>query len=160
MAQNSVNWLVKCTLKCIRNYFVTYWVRLGDKPLETHEQHSFQLNTCGHIPYVTSSLTRRWVCSLQLLLALTKADILRSESSGSHEHILLSQIGDSPTCTTRSLYLYPLWTGWPSYTPRHCVPFPSPSATRRATVEVFLFSRYSLRTDATQIIIRLLVWVT
>jgi hypothetical protein len=28
-------------------------------------------------------------------------------------------------------------TGWPSYTPRHWVPFPSPPATRRATVEVF-----------------------
>jgi hypothetical protein len=28
-------------------------------------------------------------------------------------------------------------TGWPRYTPRHRVPFSSPSTTRRATVEVF-----------------------
>jgi hypothetical protein len=37
----------------------------------------------------------------------------------------------------RSLYLYPPGTGWPSYTPRHWVPFSSPPATLRATVEVF-----------------------
>jgi hypothetical protein len=82
---------------------VTLWlavyrqsVRLGDKPLETHDQYFFfQLNICGHSPYVTSSLTRGWVCSLQLLLALSSAVILRSESLGTH-HILLSQIRDSP----------------------------------------------------------------
>jgi hypothetical protein len=28
-------------------------------------------------------------------------------------------------------------TGWPSYTPRHRVPFSSPSPTRRVKVEVF-----------------------
>jgi hypothetical protein len=37
----------------------------------------------------------------------------------------------------RSLYLYPPGIGWPSYTPRHWVPFSSPSTNRRATVEVF-----------------------
>jgi hypothetical protein len=41
-----------------------------------------------------------------------------------------------PTWRTRSLYLCSLVTGWPSYTPRHRVPFSSPSTTRRATVEV------------------------
>jgi hypothetical protein len=41
------------------------------------------------------SLTRGWVCSLQLLLALASAVILRSESRGTHDHILLSQIRDS-----------------------------------------------------------------
>jgi hypothetical protein len=39
----------------------------------------FQLHTCGHSPYVTSSLTRGWVCRLRLLLALASAVILRSE---------------------------------------------------------------------------------
>jgi hypothetical protein len=29
-------------------------------------------------------------------------------------------------------------TGWPSYTPRHRVPFSSPSTTCRPAVEVFL----------------------
>jgi hypothetical protein len=28
-------------------------------------------------------------------------------------------------------------TGWPSYTPRHRVPFSSPSTTRRAAMAVF-----------------------
>jgi hypothetical protein len=42
------------------------------------------------------SLMRGWVCHLQLLLALTSAVILGSESCGTHDHILLSQIWDSP----------------------------------------------------------------
>jgi hypothetical protein len=37
----------------------------------------FQLNTCGYSHYVTPSLTRGWVCCLQLLLAITTAVILR-----------------------------------------------------------------------------------
>jgi hypothetical protein len=46
-------------------------------------------------------------------------------------------LASSPsTWRTRSLYLCPPVTGWPSYTPRHRIPFPSPSATRRTTVEV------------------------
>jgi hypothetical protein len=69
-----------------------------------------------------------WVCRLQLLLILASAVILGSESSGTHDHILLSQI--------RS-YLYPPGTRWPSYSPRQWVPFSSPPTTRRATVEVF-----------------------
>jgi hypothetical protein len=36
------------------------------------------------------------VCCLQLLLALVSAAILRSESRGTLDHILLSQIRDSP----------------------------------------------------------------
>jgi hypothetical protein len=56
----------------------------------------FQLNTCGYSPYVTSSLTRGWVCRLQLLQVLASAVILRSQSRGTHDHILLSQIRDSP----------------------------------------------------------------
>jgi hypothetical protein len=42
-----------------------------------------------------------------------------------------------PAWRTRSLYLYPPGTGWPSYTPRHRVPFSPSSTTRRATAEVF-----------------------
>jgi hypothetical protein len=38
---------------------------------------------------------RVWVCRLQFLLVLDSAVILRSESRGTHDHILLSQIGDS-----------------------------------------------------------------
>jgi hypothetical protein len=57
---------------------------------------SSQLNTCLYSPYVTSSQTRGWVYSLQLLLTLASAVILRPESRGTHDHILLSQIRDSP----------------------------------------------------------------
>jgi hypothetical protein len=56
----------------------------------------FQLNNCDYSPYVTSSLTRRQVCRLKLLLVLASAVILRSESRGTHDYILLSQIRDSP----------------------------------------------------------------
>jgi hypothetical protein len=35
---------------------------------------------------------RGWVCRLQLLLVLASTVILRSESRGTHDHILLSQI--------------------------------------------------------------------
>jgi hypothetical protein len=71
-------------------------VRLGNKPLETHDQHLFQLNTCGYSPYVTSSMTKGWVCRLQLLLVLASAVILGFESRGTHDHILRSQIRDLP----------------------------------------------------------------
>jgi hypothetical protein len=56
----------------------------------------FQLNICCYSPYITPSLTRGWVCCLQLLLALTSAVILGSESRETHDHILLSQIRASP----------------------------------------------------------------
>jgi hypothetical protein len=71
-------------------------VRLGAKPLEVHDQRFFQTNPWGCSPYVTSSLTRRWVSRLQLLLALASAVIFGSESRGTRDHILLSQIWDFP----------------------------------------------------------------
>jgi hypothetical protein len=40
---------------------------------------------------------RGWVCRLQLLVVLASTVILRSESRGIHDHILLSQIRDSPS---------------------------------------------------------------
>jgi hypothetical protein len=42
------------------------------------------------------SLSRGRVCRLQLLLALASAVILRSESRGTYDHILQSQIRDYP----------------------------------------------------------------
>jgi hypothetical protein len=56
----------------------------------------FQLNTLGYSPYVTSSLMRGWVCRLQFVMALASAVILESEPSGTHDHILHSQIRNSP----------------------------------------------------------------
>jgi hypothetical protein len=96
----------------------------------------FQLNTCGYSHYVTSSLTRGWVCSLQLLLVLASAVILRSASRGTHDYILLSQIRDSPNLEDQA----PVFTS-----PRNRVAqlYPqavgsvfSPPTTRRPTVEL------------------------
>jgi hypothetical protein len=110
---------------------VTLWlavhrqsVRLGVRPFETHDQRSFfQQNYCGNGPYVTSSLTRGWVCRLQLLLVLARAVILRSESRGTQGHILLSQIRDCPNMEgqvpvfispwKRVTQLYPPGIGFP-----------------------------------------------
>jgi hypothetical protein len=73
-------------------------LRLGDKPLRltTSIFFFFKMNTCVHSSYVASSLTRGWICRLQLLLTLASAVILRSESRETHDHILLSQIRNSP----------------------------------------------------------------
>jgi hypothetical protein len=97
----------------------------------------FQQNACGHSPYVTSSLTRGWVCRLQLLLVLASAVILRSIPTRLTTIFYCLRFGTLPTWRARSRYLYPPGTGWPSYTPRHLVPFPSPPTTCRATVGVF-----------------------
>jgi hypothetical protein len=106
------------------------------KPLEDHDQRFFfQLNTCFHSPYVTSTLTRGWVCRLQLLVALVSIVILRSVSCGTHDHLLLSQIWDSPNLDCQ-VTVSP-GREWPGYTPSHWVPFSSPSTTRRATVGIF-----------------------
>jgi hypothetical protein len=56
-------------------------------------------------------LTREWICSLQLLLVLASAVILGTESSTTHDHILLSQFCDCPTWRASSpcvyIYIYP-----------------------------------------------------
>jgi hypothetical protein len=82
-------------------------------PWDSRQHFFFQPNTCFHGPYVTSSLTRGWVCTLQLLLALASTVILRSDSRWTRDHILLSQIWDSPTWRTRSRHLSPPGTGFP-----------------------------------------------
>jgi hypothetical protein len=49
---------------------------------------------------------RGWVCRLQLLLVLASAVILKSESRGTHNHILLSQIRDSQPEDQVPIYIY------------------------------------------------------
>jgi hypothetical protein len=51
-------------------------------------------DSCGFVD-VGCSVTREQVCCLQLLLFLASTVILRSESWGTRDHILLSQIRDS-----------------------------------------------------------------
>jgi hypothetical protein len=109
---------------------------LAISPLRlTTSNFIFLLNTCGHSAYVASTLTREWVCGLQLMLVLASAVILRPESRGTRDHISLSQIRDSLPCRARSPYLYPPGTRWHGYTLRHWVPFSSHPTTSRVTVE-------------------------
>jgi hypothetical protein len=77
-------------------------------PLRLTTSIFFQLNTFDYSPYITSSLTKGWVCRLQLLLALASAVILGSESRRTHDHILLSQTRDSLTDSGSKL-LYDWW---------------------------------------------------
>jgi hypothetical protein len=97
-----------------------------------------QRNSCGYSPYVrvTSSLTRGWVCRLQLLLAIASAVILRFESSGIHDQFLLSQIrlpnleGQVPVLMSPRKMVGQLY-------PQALGSFSLPPTTRRATVELF-----------------------
>jgi hypothetical protein len=76
---------------------VTYgWRFIANQFVLATSPLRLQLNTCGYSPYVTPSLTRGWACRLQLLLGLASAVFLRPESRRTHDHILLSQIPDSP----------------------------------------------------------------
>jgi hypothetical protein len=141
---NFINFLrtVRVRVSQSQNYFMTG----GLPPISSSWRKAswdsrpafFQLNTCDHSPYVTSSLMRGWVCRLQLLLALANTVVLRSKSRGTHDHNLLSQIRDSSNLEDRSPYLYPPGTGWPSYTPRHWVPFRIPASTRGLRTEFLL----------------------
>jgi hypothetical protein len=64
------------------------------------------------------SLTREWVCRIQLLLVLASAVILGSESRGTREHIVYClRFEISPTWRARSTYLYSLGTGGPVTSP-------------------------------------------
>jgi hypothetical protein len=79
------------TTRYTANQFV-----LARSPLRLTTNIFFQLNACGYSPFVTSCPTRGWVCRLQLKLVLASAVFLMPESRGTHDHILLSQIRDSP----------------------------------------------------------------
>jgi hypothetical protein len=100
---------------------------------------------------------RRWVCSLQLLLALAIAVILRSDSRGTHDHILLSQIRDSPNLEShvplvisprnRVAQLYPPALGSVFVPRRANVEVFEPASTREPTGSPQLSSRQLLGTD-------------
>jgi hypothetical protein len=80
-----------CGLRQSQSYFTTgglppISLSWRQAPWDSRPAIFFQLNTCGHSPHVTSSLTRGWVCHLQPLLALASAVILGYESRGPHNH--------------------------------------------------------------------------
>jgi hypothetical protein len=74
--------------------------------------------------------------SLTIIASPLQPVVLRYKSRGTYDHILRSHSLDSPTWRARSPYMYPPWTGCPSYHSRHWVPFSSPPTTRRATVYI------------------------
>jgi hypothetical protein len=79
---------------------------LATSPLRiTTSNCIFQLNTCGYSPYVTSSLMR-WVCRLQLPLALASAVILMSESRWTQAscHNIKIQLSPSAHLHTQTPY--------------------------------------------------------
>jgi hypothetical protein len=112
---------------------------LATNPLRLTTSNCFWLNNCFHILYVTSPVTKECFCRLKLLLVVASAVILKSESRMIHDHILLSQIRDSPKLEGQvllfisprnrvaQLRVYPQALG----------SFASPPTTRRAMVEVF-----------------------
>jgi hypothetical protein len=128
-------WKYRC-----QSYFTTDgWQPISSSwrqaPWDPRPVFFFQPNTCGHSPFVTSTLTRG--CRLQLLLVFASAVILRSESHGTHDHILLSQIRDSPNLEGQvHVFISPRNRVAQLY-PRQWVPFSSSPTTRRATEEVF-----------------------
>jgi hypothetical protein len=85
----------------------------------------FQLNTCYHGPYVTSSLTKNgsvvhnffWASPAQSFSGQNPAVLMTAFYSLKFE--------TPPTWRTRSPYLYPPppETEWPSYTPKNWCPF-------------------------------------
>jgi hypothetical protein len=71
-------------------------VRLGAEPLKIHGQIFFyHLNTCGHSPYVTSSLTRGWFVVYNCCWSSPVHSVSGPSPAG------LSQIRDSPNLEPR-----------------------------------------------------------
>jgi hypothetical protein len=98
-------------------------------PLRPATSLFFQLNTFDYSPYVTPSLTRGWVCHLQLLLAHASAVIMTI--------FYCLRFNTHPTWRARSLYLFPPRNRVVLLYHQALVPFSSPPTTRRAMVEVF-----------------------
>jgi hypothetical protein len=81
------------------------------------------------------SLTRGRVCRLQLLLGVASAVTVGSESSRTHEHILLSQIPDSSNLESYvPVFISPHKQGGPVISPWTRFPFSSSPTTRWAEV--------------------------
>jgi hypothetical protein len=111
---------------------------LTTSPLRTTASNFIlRLNTCSYWPYATFSLTRGWICRLQLMLVLASAVIIRSESRGTHDHILLSQIRVSPNLEGQIPVFITPRNRVARLNPQALVFFSSTPTTCRARVEVF-----------------------
>jgi hypothetical protein len=111
---------------------------LGTKPHETHNQpFFFQLNTCSHRPYVTSSLTREGACLYNCCWPSSVQSFSGPSPAGLLTIFHCLWFETPATWRARSPCLYPQGTWWPSYTPRHSFPISSPPTTCRVTVKIF-----------------------
>jgi hypothetical protein len=92
-------------------------------PSWAHDHIFITIRQLRGSPREEPSLTRGWLCSLQLLLELASTLILRPESLGTHHCIFCLKFETTPTYRARFPYLrvYPPETGLSSYTPRHRV---------------------------------------
>jgi hypothetical protein len=93
-------------------------------------------DSCGFVD-VGRSLWREDGCHLQLLLAPASAVTLGPNPARLMTIFYCLRLDTPSIWRIRSPYLCPLGTRWPSYTPRHRVPFSSPPTTLRVTVDVF-----------------------
>jgi hypothetical protein len=111
---------------------------LATSPLRlTTSTFIFQLNTCCYSPYITSSLMRGRVCRYSCCWSSPAQSFSGQNPAGLMTTLYYLRFETPPTWRTRSPYIYPPGTWWPSYTPRHWVPFSSSPTNRMATVEVF-----------------------
>jgi hypothetical protein len=90
-------------------------------PWDSRPAYFIQLNTCRS-PYVTSSLTRGWVCRLQLLPALVSRIILGSESHSWPYFTLSDSRLSQPGGPDPRIY-FPQWQGGPVIPPGTEFPF-------------------------------------
>jgi hypothetical protein len=73
----------------------------------------FHQNTCVYSPYIISSLTKGWICHLQLLLGLARAVISGPSPEGLVITFYCLKFETPRTWRTRFPYLYPPGTGCP-----------------------------------------------
>jgi hypothetical protein len=94
-------------------------VRLGRQAPRDSTQSNFifQLNTCGHSPYATSSLTRGCVCSLQFCWSSPAQSFSRPSPAGLMTTFYCPRFETPPNWMSRSPYLYPPGTVNPVISP-------------------------------------------
>jgi hypothetical protein len=93
LQQPLTNWL---KVKVMLRLTVNWSVYLDVKHPPGAQDQIFITDRCRFVDVGVPSLTRGWVYRLQLLLALASVFFLRSKSRKTRDHILLSQIRDSP----------------------------------------------------------------
>jgi hypothetical protein len=75
------------------------------------------MNTCGYSPHVTSSLTRGWICRLQLLMPSPAQSFSGPSLARRITTFYCLRFEVPPTWRPRSPHLHLPGTGWPGYPP-------------------------------------------